>query len=121
MKKDIHPDIQIRFRDSEKAFGPGPCRLLELIQETGSIQKACQSMDLSYSKAMKLIKTAEKKLGLVLLERKSGGAGGGGSAVTREGQILVRDYRRMEAEVQRFTEEAFGRYFGDGEYKEELS
>lgn len=117
MKKEIYPAVQIRLMNDKKIFGPGPCRLLELIEETGSIQKACQRMELSYSKAMKLIKGAEKELDMVLLARKSGGTGGGGSALTPEALTLVEDYRRMEADVRAYTaqvfQQVFQRYFAE--------
>ena len=56
----IHPKIRLRFDTQEKFFGPGVCELLELIDETGSVQKACARMELSYSKGSKMLKKLDQ-------------------------------------------------------------
>ena len=57
---NMKPGIRITLLDSngEKFFGEGPCRLLRAVEETGSLRAAAISMDMAYSKAMKLLKTA---------------------------------------------------------------
>ena len=56
----------------QKFFGEGPCRLLRAVEETGSLRAAAISMEMAYSKANKLIKSAEASLGFPLLERAVG-------------------------------------------------
>ena len=53
---------KITFYDDEgqKFFGEGPCQLLRGIEETGSLRAAALSMEMAYSKAMRLLKNAEK-------------------------------------------------------------
>ena len=48
-----------------RSFFSVPVRawLMECIEETGSMQEACTKMGLSYSKAAKMMKKAEKQLG----------------------------------------------------------
>ena len=46
----MFPHIKVELRAEDKFFGPGVCELLELIEQTGSLQSACTEMGLSYSK-----------------------------------------------------------------------
>ena len=64
----------------ERFFGEGPCRLLHLIEETGSLRSAAAQMGLSYSKALRLVQHAEKELGFALTCKTIGGGGGAGRA-----------------------------------------
>lgn len=49
--KKIKPLVRVSFVGKEKFFGKGIAELLELVDKYGTIQKACKSMDMSYSKA----------------------------------------------------------------------
>ena len=79
---------RIVFYDGQdqKFFGEGPCRLLRAVEETGSLRAAAASMDMAYTKALKLLKNAEAALGFPLTMRAAGGRDGGGSALTPEGK-----------------------------------
>ena len=76
----------------EKFFGEGPCRLLLGIEETGSLRASAMQMGMAYTKALKLMKNAEKALGYKLTMRTSGGKDGGGSRLTPEGKEWLRRY-----------------------------
>lgn len=76
----------------EKFFGEGPYRLLRGVEETGSLRAAAQSMDMAYSKALKLLKNAETALGFPLTKRTAGGASGGGSCLTEQGKEWMARY-----------------------------
>ena len=82
------------------------------IEETGSMQEACTKMELSYSKASKMMKKAEKQLGFKLLERRIGGSGGGGSRLTEEGRDLLKKYRELTRRVQEDADKVFAEVFG---------
>ena len=69
MKQDLHYDMKVRIMGEEKAFGPGVAQLLKGIEEMGSMQKAAEKMGLSYSKAWKMMKTAEQELGFAQQRR----------------------------------------------------
>ena len=85
----------------EKFFGEGPARLLRGVNETGSLRKAAMSMDMAYTKALKLIKNAEEALGFSLIDRATGGRDGGGSRLTGEGKEWLERYERYrEACIQ---------------------
>ena len=54
--------------------GPGKARLLELIDETGSIRSAAAKMKLSYRRAWLLLQDLERVFGGPVLERQIGRA-----------------------------------------------
>ena len=85
---------KITFLDdnNEKFFGEGPARLLHGIEKSGSLRAAAISMDMAYTKALKLIRNAENALGFVLIRRSAGGRDGGGSALTEEGKEWLARY-----------------------------
>lgn len=76
----------------EKFFGEGPARLLHGVADTGSLRAAAMSMDMAYTKALKLIRNAEKALGFKLIHRATGGKDGGGSCLTNEGKEWLQRY-----------------------------
>jgi molybdate transport system regulatory protein len=82
--------------DDAGAMGPGKARLMELIQETGSIRAAAKAMKVSYRRAWMLLRETEDIFGAPVLERQTGGKGGGGTALTRRGQKIVAHYRAIE-------------------------
>ena len=76
----------------ERVFGEGPYRLLRAVEETGSLRAAASSMDMAYTKALKLLRRAEAAAGCPLTERRAGGKVGGGSRLTAEGKELLNNY-----------------------------
>ena len=90
---------KITFRDQhgEKFFGEGPARLLRGIEAHGSLRSAAMSMDMAYTKALKLMKNAEAELGFPLTMRTTGGKSGGGSVLTPEGKAWLSRYEAYVA------------------------
>ncbi len=86
-------------------------RMLEIVAETGSLAKAASEMKLSYRRAWGKIKELENNLGTPLVESAVGGAGGGHTGLTPEGQRLVTAYRRFSLRVKAAAEEAFAEEF----------
>lgn len=91
--------VKLTLCTDDRFFGPGVCELLERIRETGSIQAAAARMELSYSKAWKILNRAEQELGTNLITRVSGGRNGGSSTLTETGEEAVRAFREMEAKL----------------------
>lgn len=87
-------------------------QLLRHIGETGSLMEAAQRMGLSYRRAWGKVREIEQNLGRKLVESEVGGAGGGGSRLTPEGERLVALYQRfrraMESDLGREFHEVFG-------------
>ncbi len=91
----MHPVTRVfLYEGEEKFFGEGPCRLLHVIEHTGSLRAAAMEMDMSYSKALSIINRAEKLLGFALTEKTIGGLRGGGSRLTAEAIDFLAKYER---------------------------
>jgi molybdate transport system regulatory protein len=90
--------------EGEKFFGEGPAELLHRIEEKGSLRAASRSMNMAYTKALKMMKKAEETLGYALTERSVGGKDGGGSVLTKNGKewlIRYETYRDACMEANR--------------------
>jgi len=74
-------------------------RLLECIELEQSLQRGAARAELSYSNAWLTLNRMEEALGCRLVERKLGGATGGGSSLTPEGLVWVARYRRLEQQL----------------------
>ncbi|MCQ2470050.1 MAG: LysR family transcriptional regulator [Ruminococcus sp.] len=104
-----HLRITLLDDDGNKFFGEGPYRLLCLVEETGSLRSAALSMEMAYTKALKMLKRAEEVLGFPLTLRKTGGTSGGGSCLTEQGKEWLKKYEEyrnacMSAEQKLFDE-----------------
>ena len=108
MEEKLHYKMTIKLWKDDKVFGPGICQLLTKIEETGSMHQAAARMGLAYSKAWKMMKTAEEGLGFALT-----GRSGGGSRVTEEGRKMMEQYFAFEMEAREQVGILFEKYFGD--------
>lgn len=111
VKDGLRYQLTMRLFLEGKSFGPGPMRLLEGVERTGSLSKAAGNMGMAYSKAWKMIQGLEKEWGFPLLVKQAGGAHGGGSYLTEEGRDLLERYRSMLAEVHDTADAALKKYF----------
>ena len=87
--------------------------LLSLVEETGSVRRACERMQISYSGGWNIIRALESQLHFPLLERSQGGASGGESRLTDYGGRLLRCYERYAAALREQAKGLFDEYFGD--------
>jgi molybdate transport system regulatory protein len=94
--------IRIDFEDAE-GFGPGKARLLELIEELGSIRSAAAAMNMSYRHAWLLLQAVEDTFGAPVITTATGGARGGGAKLTDLGKAVIARYRAIEAQAVRAT------------------
>ncbi len=90
-----------------KTFGDGPYELLKRIEATGSLHKAAAQMEMAYSKAWKMIRTIEQRLGFPVLERQVGGRLGGGSRITPRAKELMSFYAVFRKEAQEAVKRIF--------------
>jgi len=92
---------------SSHVFGAGLARLLEDVENSGSLRKAARAADMSYRYAWGLVRRAENHLGCALVEKRAGGRGGGGSSLTTEGRRMVKVFRRLSEETASFADRRF--------------
>jgi|GEM_PF-347993 len=97
----------------EKIFGDGPCDILVRIDHFGSLKKAAEDMNMSYSQAWKLINKIEDNLGFKLIEKRVGGRAGGGSELTEKGRKLMNDFLSFRREIHDHIIELEDKYFSD--------
>ena len=104
---------RILFLDDngEKFFGEGPARLLRAVEETGSLRAAAMSMDMAYTKALKLMKHAEEALGFSLITRTTGGKTGGGSLLTPAGRQWLQQYESYRDACVKANQELYKKHF----------
>ena len=107
--------VKIGFKvwldNNGKAFGDGPYELLKQVEVTRSLHQAANQMGMSYSKAWRLIRTLEERLGFAFLKRKVGGPSGGGSQVTPQGKTLMNHYKRFRKEVEKDLGKIYRKHF----------
>jgi len=94
-----------------KAFGDGPYELLRRVGKMMSLHRAANQMGMSYSKAWRLIRTLEERLGFPLLERKVGGQSGGGSLVTSQARNLMNHYEGFRRDIDTSLENIYRKHF----------
>jgi molybdate transport system regulatory protein len=69
--------------------------LLQGIAETNSLTEAARGAGISYRNAWDRVRRIEAKSGQRILESTTGGREGGSSKLTKDGQSLLREFRRM--------------------------
>jgi len=101
--------MEYRFRvwlsnEDKKIFGEGPFRLLKKVEELGSLRQASISMNMSYSKAWKILRNIEEEMSILVLERAVGGENGGGSKITEEAKQLMNKYEMLKLNIEKAIE-----------------
>jgi len=92
-------------------LGKGGAEILETIKEVKSISKAAKKVGMSYRYVWNYLAKIEKTLQEPVVQTYKGGRkGGGGAHLTRFGENLLKEYRRVEGYV--------GEILGDEEYWE---
>jgi molybdate transport system regulatory protein len=86
-------------------------RLLEAIDATGSISSAAERMQVQYRCAWDKLDEMESGLGILLVERHAGGAGGGGARLTQAGREYVDRFSRFSDAIQALVSQEFDRNF----------
>lgn len=86
--------------DGGPPLGESRIRLLEAIEQQGSITRAASLVPLSYKAAWDALDAMNNLSPQPLVERSAGGRQGGGTRLTEQGRRLVAMYRAMEREQQ---------------------
>ena len=108
------PEFRVNLRSDagEKLFGEGPYRLLLGVDRLGSLSAAAKELGMAWSKANRVMGRAEKLLGVALTQKRIGGPGGGGSALTPAARELIARYEAFRADCAAAVEASFARHFG---------
>jgi len=91
-------------------LGKGGATILEAVKKEQSISKAAKKTGMSYRYVWNYLASINKLLGEPIVETFKGGKTGGGAKLTRLGETLLKEYKRVEDYV--------GEILGDQEYWE---
>ncbi len=90
----------------DRSFGGhGRVALLALVAELGSITRAAKAMKMSYKAAWDAIDQMNSLVGESLVERTTGGKGGGSTRLTGRGRQIITNFRLIEQEHRRFIQQ----------------
>lgn len=111
-KKDYTYNIRVKISrkgESKTGFGLGIAQLLAGVDQTGSLNQAAKDMNMAYSKAWKVIREVEEKLGIPLIERR----GAHGSVLTLKGKRMLDTFHEMEQVATAAAKTVFDRFIAD--------
>ena len=86
-------------------LGYGRVVLLERIRECGSISAAARSMQMSYRHAWDLIDSMNRMSRLPVVEKSTGGRGGGGAKLTAAGEQAIACFWSAYRDFKMYLEE----------------
>lgn len=114
--QNSHNELAIRSKlwietDGEPVFGRGRRFLLEAIDAHGSINQAAKEVGISYRKALSHIQVMEKRLGISLVVRQTGGRNGGGALLTPEARVFLKKFESLERGLRQFVDAQFREFF----------
>jgi len=92
-------------KDGELYMGWGRVMLLEGVDRLGSIAAAARAMRLSYRNAWLWIEAMNRLAPAPLVEKTTGGLGGGYARLTEEGRKVIHEYKELRARFQEFLEQ----------------
>lgn len=101
-------------QDGEVVLSYWRAQLLEAVARTGSINAAANEMGVHYRTAWEKIQEMETRLGKSLVESQVGGAGGGGTTITREAEQLLARFHALTEGLDTLVAERFRAEFGAG-------
>ncbi|MGB5965036.1 MAG: TOBE domain-containing protein [Sulfurimonadaceae bacterium] len=99
----MHIKSNIWFEnDNNGFFGKGRIELLEQIDEHGSISAAAKAMKMSYKAAWDAVNEMNNLSDAPIVQRETGGKGGGGTVLTDKGRSTIALYKELETIQQHF-------------------
>ncbi|MCL2126701.1 MAG: LysR family transcriptional regulator [Treponema sp.] len=102
---------RIKICGNKPFFSTGPMELLEKIEKYTSIKKATGAMGMSYTKALRIIKTMEEELGYPVVISNKGGNSRGETRLTEEGRRFLKTYKEFFSGVSEYAEKLFAKKF----------
>ena len=110
----LNPHLNLWLeREGQVVLSVWRVQLLAAIDQTGSITAAAEHMQVQYRLAWDRLDQMERGLGLRLVDRHAGGAGGGGAHLTAAGRDLVDRFNVLAAAANDWLAAQFQQSFGD--------
>ena len=98
-------EARLWMKKSDKNYlGKGRIELLERIREHGSIHAAAKAMKMSYKAAWDSVDAMNNLSETPLVEKVSGGKGGGGTFLTAKGEEVIAAFHNLQVKHQQFLD-----------------
>ncbi len=99
-------NVKVKYRiwvewNGNQIIGPGIYDILKAIDETGSMASAARKLGFSYKFIWTYLKKLEDVLQVPLVQSRRGGRERGKTELTEIGQLLLKHYEEMNAEINR--------------------
>ena len=107
----MHVITRIKICKKRPFFSVGPMELLENIETYSSIKKATAAMGMSYTKALKVIRTVEEGLGFPVVVSEKGGNNRGMTKLTKKGKQVLAVFKEIYADVSKYAEKLVSKKF----------
>ncbi|MCL1917757.1 MAG: LysR family transcriptional regulator [Peptococcaceae bacterium] len=95
---------RLRIGKNRPFFSVGSVELLEKIEHYTSIKKATEAMKMSYTKALKMLRSMEKEFGFPLVISEKGGNDRGMTKLTEKGKQVLTTYQEISADISAYAE-----------------
>lgn len=104
MSYKIRSRIWIEF-NGKVFLGEGRVMLLKSLHETKSLSKSAKELGISYKKAWNLIDSVNKNSLKPLVEKNTGGSGGGGTFLTPYGIKMIESFEKINKNCWKFLDD----------------
>jgi molybdate transport system regulatory protein len=110
--------MNVRFnvwleQDGDVTLSVWRVQMLEAIERTGSITGAADALDVPYRRVWERLNECEERLGIQLVERQTGGEGGGGAHLTETGRDYVARFNQITDGLAELIQERFRAAFSE--------
>ena len=102
---------RVKICGNKPFFSVGPMELLEKIETYSSINKATGAMGMSYTKALRIIRTIEEELGFPVVISEKGGNNRGETKLTEKGKRVLTVYKEIYTDVSEYAEKLVNKKF----------
>lgn len=110
---DIFLDYSINLdhRELGNILNSNKFKLLQSIEQTGSLKSAANELGISYRKAWGIVDDIEKAMGFKLVNKQRGGANGGETTLTENGLTLMEAHKELRAEFDTVVNKISKKFF----------
>lgn len=104
----VRSKIWIEDMEGNVVFGLGRYRMLEIIEQLGSMHAASKELGMSYRAVWMRIRTSEKRMGKTLVSSQ-----GKGSKLTPFAEKLMKQYKRLHSIVETESNDVYESLISD--------
>jgi molybdate transport system regulatory protein len=104
----VRSKIWIEDRDGNVVFGLGRYKMLEVIEQLGSMHAAAKELRMSYRAVWMRIRTSEQRIGKTLVSSQ-----GKGSELTPFAKKLMKQYKRLHSIVETESNDVYESLISD--------